>query len=703
MPNVLDSAKSNLGKLLASENIRIEHHNVETASFNVKTRVLVLPIWKEMDSDLYDLFIGHEVGHALFTPQDGWVEKVEELGPMFKSCLNIVEDARIEKLMRDKYPGLRRPMYSGYTQLVDRDFFGVPLEEMNSLPFVDRVNCYFKLGLRSRITFSDTEQELVDTIAKVESWDDVISLAEQLMVMCEEEISQLENAFDDVETSGDGFSDIDFDMSGEDFGESKSFDEMIEELRSNNQHDLADRLEAASEELREKIIGRSRINPSITETALEDAHSKNFVNNDKYGRDIDYGTWPHLNMKNFVVGYKDIYNGWEVDPTVGTSLYNQFMNKNKNYINYLVKEFTLKQNAKQFAKARISKTGELNMEKLWSYKISDNLFLQSTEIPNGKNHGMLMLLDMSASMSDILRSTIEQTIALAMFCRKVNIPFEVYGFIDNHYWYNGTHNMNRNDPNPRALQILNNTFRLNQLISSKMRLNEFNKAIKNLLHYSQSLIPWGNADVPDYMTLSGTPLDEAILALRWIAQDFKNTNNVEILNTIILTDGESTGRFAIDDKPCYGNLVIEAGTESSFAERKGYYNPNITGALLDLYGRLTDSRVVGIFLTNQRSPKKHIQQYWQKYGEDFSYSNFEEKYDNEFKTNKYLSIPMKGYNQFYIVSGYDMDIDGGDLEEALSGYKNRESKGSLLRAFKKTQNSKKISRVFLNQFIAQIA
>ena len=61
--------KNQLAKLLASENLTVEHKKVSTASFDTKNRVLTLPIWKDTSSDLYDLLIGHEVGHALFTPK----------------------------------------------------------------------------------------------------------------------------------------------------------------------------------------------------------------------------------------------------------------------------------------------------------------------------------------------------------------------------------------------------------------------------------------------------------------------------------------------------------------------------------------------------------------------------------------------------------------------------------------------------------
>ena len=56
--------KTNLAKLLATENLVVEHKSVETASFDVKNRVLTLPVWNVSDV-VYDMLVGHEVGHAL--------------------------------------------------------------------------------------------------------------------------------------------------------------------------------------------------------------------------------------------------------------------------------------------------------------------------------------------------------------------------------------------------------------------------------------------------------------------------------------------------------------------------------------------------------------------------------------------------------------------------------------------------------------
>ena len=698
--NVLDASKTNLGKLLASENIRIEHRNVTTASFDVKNRVLTLPLWKEMDSDIYDLLIGHEIGHSLFTPAEGWVEMVQELGSSFKACLNIVEDARIEKLVKEKYPGIRKPMYTGYTKLVDRNFFGVSVEEMNFLPLIDRINCYFKIGSRSSIRFSEEEQIIVDRIEAVTEWDEVVELALNLFELHKKEGEDITEAFGD-------FTEISFDEDSANSTEPISKEQAIAILRENGREDLADRLEQASEELQEKIISSAEEQGgSITQDSLEENSIKSLIDN--YGTAPTYLKWPKLNPKDFIHPYSEVYCDWasfDADKEAAENYYHDFMSNNRKYIDYMVKEFTLKQSAKQFAKARISKTGKLNVDKLWGYKLTEDLFLQSTEIPNGKNHGMIMLLDMSSSMTANMKATIHQTIALVMFCKKINIPFTVYGFSDAHdYMKTGeyksiVHERDKNDSDPTTYKIANNGFKLLELFSSNMRLNEYNNALKKMLWYGEKVGNYFEAGkVPECMRLGSTPLDEAISVLRWIAEDFRNTNKVEILNTVILTDGDSTSTLYPTDPSVRMSypVVFETGIQSSFAHNKR----ETTAALLDLYKRVTKSNVVGIFISGDLNTN-NIRDYWYRRGENFSYDNVSDKAAHA-KVHKYTEIPVRGYDVFYLISGKNMKISTEDLEEALGGYK-KQGKGTLLRAFKKTQNNKNISRVFLNRFVEVIS
>ena len=96
-----------LAKLLATENITVRKSALaQTASFDLKGRVLTLPILVTSKSkDVADMMTGHEVAHALWTLEADWVQAIQE-EKIHKQILNVVEDARIERKIKRKYPGL---------------------------------------------------------------------------------------------------------------------------------------------------------------------------------------------------------------------------------------------------------------------------------------------------------------------------------------------------------------------------------------------------------------------------------------------------------------------------------------------------------------------------------------------------------------------------------------------------------------------
>ena len=106
--------KGQLAKLLATEDLIIENRNVSTASFDVERRVLTLPMWEKTSTTVYDLLVGHEVGHALYTPAENWMLDYPEVPQSF---VNVFEDVRIEKLMKQKYLVSTKTFYTGYSQL----------------------------------------------------------------------------------------------------------------------------------------------------------------------------------------------------------------------------------------------------------------------------------------------------------------------------------------------------------------------------------------------------------------------------------------------------------------------------------------------------------------------------------------------------------------------------------------------------------
>ena len=169
---LLDS-KSLLAKLMATENLIVEQRKVQTAMFDVKSRVLTIPqLDKNISGYLYDLFVGHEVGHALYTPLDGLMRAREE--KISQAVTNVVEDSRIERKIKNKYPGLRSSFVKAYKELLEKDFFGTQGVDLNTLPFLDRMNLFCKGGPAQGIDFSPFEKNLIELVETTETYDDVI-------------------------------------------------------------------------------------------------------------------------------------------------------------------------------------------------------------------------------------------------------------------------------------------------------------------------------------------------------------------------------------------------------------------------------------------------------------------------------------------------------------------------------------------------
>ena len=175
--------KSTIAKLLAEEDIHVVHKQMNTAYFNIKKRELGLPIWKdEISKDEKELMVCHEIGHALWTSMD-LIEKAKERN-INSSFVNIVEDARIEKFVKRKYPGSVNLFKKGYTALAARDFFRINDEGVKSQNLIDRINLFFKMV--PGVEFSAEEKVFVDRADKLETENEVLDLAEDIYKFMDE-------------------------------------------------------------------------------------------------------------------------------------------------------------------------------------------------------------------------------------------------------------------------------------------------------------------------------------------------------------------------------------------------------------------------------------------------------------------------------------------------------------------------------------
>ena len=180
-------SKSYLANLLATERLEVQYRKTQTASFDVKNRVLTIPIWKkDLSEPVTDLFVSHEVGHALYTPMSLLI-KSKKL-KINHSIVNVVEDARIEKLIKRKYNGLRQTYIRGYRELIANNFFGTKDKDINEYLLIDRLNIHFKSShASSNVKFTDEEMKYVEMMNKLETPEDVIKVSKLLQEYCNQE------------------------------------------------------------------------------------------------------------------------------------------------------------------------------------------------------------------------------------------------------------------------------------------------------------------------------------------------------------------------------------------------------------------------------------------------------------------------------------------------------------------------------------
>jgi hypothetical protein len=571
--SVNHEVKGTLAKLLATENLIIEHKKVPTASFDVLRRVLTLPIWDRASSVVYDLLVGHEVGHALYTPNEDWTTKVPDDVP--KDFVNVVEDARIEKMMKRKFPGLARTFYNGYKELNDDDFFSIADEDVENLSLIDRINLHFKIGAYARMPFNERESAFIEMIEQAETFDQVLYICEELQRYIKQEAQESMNlpsnqegvagsgqgnqgeSEEQVQVSGNGTQ-----TEGGQGGSGPNESEPQEKSDSNTPS--GSKGSGPNDSTADGAEGGGPNESTDQQTSKTqqafDQKAQSLANT--YGQETYYVERPQLDMKHVIADYKMLldymnesykesarkYSNYGTGDTLFKKVdadYRKYKAESQKEVNYLVKEFEMKKSADAYQRMSTARTGTLDTSKLHTYKYNEDIFRKISVVPDGKNHGLVFILDWSGSMSDYLLDTVKQLLNLVWFCKKVQIPFEVYGFT--YEWSNSYVDGNYNRPSQLhkredgTLEV-HNRFRLLNFLSSRANSKVLDQCILNLWrlacredsHYYMT----NSFSIPSGLDLSGTPLNESIIALHQIIPDFQANNKLQKVNVVILTDGE---------------------------------------------------------------------------------------------------------------------------------------------------------------------
>ena len=716
--------KSQLAKLLATEDIVVEHKQCETAQFNVHTRVLTLPMWEKASNNVYDMLVGHEVGHALFTPDDwSWEGKIPQ------QFVNVVEDARIEKLMKRKYMGIAKSFYRGYSELHDKDFFEVKDEDLNTFNLADRANLYFKIGSFLDLSFSDAEKEIITLIQNAETFTDTLSAAETLYNFCKQETQQktsqpeenLEEDMVDGQSPNDSVStgDSDIDSTGNN-GSSVSDsdgDDSVESGERSSNHSSGSHADDPTVETAEAF--NSSIQDLINYNGIENAYIER----------------PDLNIENIIASNKDVHK--EIDyhwsQEVGIfkerqEKYNfpvdnifeevdadfaKFKRDAQKEVSYLVKEFECKKAADAYARATTSRTGVLSTEKLHTYKFNEDLFKKISVVPDGKNHGLVFILDWSGSMSHVMSDTLKQLYNLIWFCRKVSIPFEVYAFTNE--WNRsvrdyGSGRIDAVDPKPlyeakEYIFRVEDGFSLMNLFTSKVNAKTLEHQLLNIWRIANVFYNRYGAyySYPHKLCLSGTPLNETLLSLHKILPQFQKDNKLQKVQCIILTDGEAA-QLAYhkeverpwEDEPYLGCRNVNPSS-CFFRDRKvgktykiGYGYPEFTDMLVqNLKDNFPSTNFIGIRVLETRDAKWFIKRYYDEWKDSKAY----EKIMSEWRKLKAFTIKKSAYDAYFGLSSSALSADTDfDVDDSAT-------KAQIKRAFVKSLKTKKLNKKILGEFV----
>ena len=752
---VKSSSKDILAKCMAVEDITVEHRaNVPTAYFDTKNRVLCLPIWQDMTNEVYDMLVGHEVSHALHTPAEGWQDfvgtgKGSSIRHMF---LNIVEDARIERLIKDKFPGIRRDFASAYKTLHTQDLFELKDRTIAVTDeLIDRLNLHFKVGLfgLEQIPFADDEKQYITRMANTVTFEDVVALAKELY---EKHIDELEdeeeesgqesggsgesgdgeeqqgsqgNSENEQDGSQSGSSDEDGDQDGNGSGDS---DESGEDSGQSQDDDTDDGESADSEagdsQDSDGDSGEMEYDDYANDVnaagSSQRAFEKGVENlNDSTGANYTYHTLPKINLDEIIVDFPVIESMWQrIDPDTinernrdradewATEL-RTFLNESKGTINQMVQQFQMKQAADASHRTQINKTGVLDTLTMVNYRWSEDIFRKNETQPDGKNHGMVMFVDWSGSMSSILKDTVKQLIILVEFCKKVGIPYEVYAFSSNRY-FPALEGLDRySDEYRDAVRLIDETggqftkenedtdvephaFQLYNFLSSRMTKRQYTVGLGNFWLTTHSVSRYGGYPAPRCLSLGCTPLNEAIVAALEIVPAFQQANGIQIVNTVFLTDGDGHGmgmqsyryRGSNSDKDILRDKKTRKEYDIPSDSRHGE-----TDALLTLLKARTGCNTVGIRLHDSKTIRNLRYNHWGS--DDVAFAAAQKQF-----TKMNYTTADTAYDGYFIVKG-DLKVEFDALDSLQDGA----SYTQLKNAFMKGNTNRKTSRVIATQMV----
>lgn len=753
--NTKQEVTSLTARLMATENISVTFDYVETASFNLETREMVLPIYEGVSKELEETFIAHECSHALYSDWKSWESFVGH-DNLKRQYANIIEDVRIEKLIKRRFPGLVRVMRKGYAEMHQKDFFGISGEDLSKLSLIDRLNLHFKSYGNIRVPFSQSELKYVHEAESLETWEDVMKLVNALYTVEEEddtdttntdEHQQNDTSKEETTTETNETKENDStneeqngETGSEDFAHysSELDEEEVNEVENNNEEKESSTTVAKT---------RSRIGGDKAKTVEAMEHNMSettAADNYKNRRNI-----PAVHLRNEILD--DLWNDFIIPAHVFLSDELRITYKNKNHfiesykklnkeniqiINNMLKEFDLQKSAAEHRRTYTSKTGNLNMNALYKHELTDDIFLSNEVTPEGKDHGVVMYVDFSGSMSGTnIGNSLMQIFNMVSFCTKAGIPYRVYGFTNSGRSALGTEEENTKyiQANYRAEQLIHRTtstrqfftgnmesFRLVEIVNSNLSKRDWMTAMGLIAETA-----WKNIGVSHsnrYHSFfnnyaGGTPLNTALYIAPYIIANFQKQNRVDKTVFMMYTDGAAGDRFRVYNNNGSQNIVY--GSEvHRFVDplartvwnsddvycRTGTYG--LQNVLTDRIRKLTGATVMGFdIIPHKDGYKAYISEVSMKGSSSYpmysEYSVAMKEFTKKFKKEGFHHIEnVFAFDSFtFVASNYQ--VENTDIDSELGDVDNPSTR-KLQGAFMRTNRKNRDSRILVKKLMGVI-
>jgi len=745
----MSNSKSMLAKLMATENIEVIYGNFKTAWFDVENRRLGMPFTNSDNKDVIDLFTGHEVGHALYTPVEGWHDSPIEF-QVPRSFLNVIEDNRIERFIQNKYPGLVSCFKRGYKALFDQDFFGIIDRgvDVNEVSLIDKINLKSKLRDLIDIQFSPEERKFFEMTNSTETWDDVVNVSKAIYEFMRQEEEKKEDQDDEMSFPSDGegeesqeqlmdarsieqesFNESEPEKSDGDSDFSNSSDDEDTDEEDDDGVDtgegVAEPEETQTEETETQSADEAGSDSDLeaeTDNSFRAAEEKMNELLDDRGGDkiyirpmtrsqfdsmISTANDVKADRKQAIQRYKENY--W--DPSYQEEglqrildEYNKFQDDTKRSIGLMAKEFEMRKAAYRTLRASTARTGSLNVDRLHSYKYNDDIFKKITNLADAKSHGLILLVDYSGSMQDILKDVVCQILSITAFCRKVNIPFKVYGFFSTYKdSYEAQSKLIAGDIDVSLTRVF-------EILDSAMTKAEYEEICWDL-YFSVSTRSYRYGKLE---TLGGTPLNETLLAFNFIKEDFLKKNPVQKLNLIVLSDGAGNElRLSANnsenlplsvDKTWYNFRTPRQVIMKLNGKSETVVFRNMTPAIVKSI-RQSGVSTTCFFLTEKSRDIGNglAISNGDEYIPHYEFTNQLQDIKKELRKNKVAVIDnseKSGYDRFFILPAANKNINTEIEEFEVDA---NASKAQIRKAFSAYSSSKKGNRILASKFAEVIS